>query len=446
MKTKTKGLILMALYTVEAGDTVNSIAAEFRTSPALIIKDNELLSPDSITVGQSLLIRQPSEIYTVAEGDTLFSLADRFGITLNELYRKNPTLGGIPDVYPGEELVISSSTVPDISITTNGYVYPFVDRDTLRRVLPYLSYLTIFTYGINRDGSLIPPGAPGDEEELISMALEYGTVPIALLSTLTEEGTFSNELAAYIFNNPEIENAVINNIVNAVIRKGYGGVDLDFEYIGKEFADNYAEFVRKINLALDARGNYVTLAALAPKISGTQPGLLYEGHDYGALADAADRVLLMTYEWGYTYGPPMAVAPINEVRRVVDYAMTEMLPEKAILGIPNYGYDWTLPYMRGTSMAKSLSNLDAVRNAIIQGASINYDERAQSPFYYYSTPDGDGVIQEHVVWFEDPRSVTAKLDLLREYSLFGGSVWNVMRWFPQLWLLIDESFRISKNI
>ena len=89
------------------------------------------------------------------------------------------------------------------------------------------------------------------------------------------------------------------------------------------------------------------IAALAPKTSAGQKGTLYEGHDYTAIGAACDAALLMTYEWGYTYGPPMAVAPIRNVRQVVEYALTEIPPEKIWLGVPTYGYDWTLPYEKG---------------------------------------------------------------------------------------------------
>lgn len=92
---------------------------------------------------------------------------------------------------------------------------------------------------------------------------------------------------------------------------------------------------------------YIVSVALAPKTSSTQAGLLYAGKDYRALGKAANYVLLMTYEWGYKYGPPMAVAPINKVRQVLDYAVTEIPPQKIHLGIPNYGYDWALPFIKG---------------------------------------------------------------------------------------------------
>ena len=143
----------------------------------------------------------------------------------------------------------------------------------------------------------------------------------------------------------------------------------------------------------------------------------------------------MTYEWGYTYGPPMAVAPLNKVRQVVEYALTEIPAEKINLGIPNYGYDWTLPFVRGISRAETLGNIQAVQRAISFGVPIEYYETAQAPFYHYIS---DGM--EHEVWFEDVRSMNATFDLIEEYQLRGASYWNIMQLFRANWLLLKERF------
>lgn len=185
---------------------------------------------------------------------------------------------------------------------------------------------------------------------------------------------------------------------------------------------------------------YTLSVALAPKTSADQPGLLYAGKDYRALGAAADSVLLMTYEWGYTYGPPMAVAPLNKVRQVVEYAITEIPPEKINLGIPNYGYDWPLPFVQGETKAKTIGNIEAVRIAVSYGAEIQFDETAQSPFFRYY--DRSGV--EHEVWFEDVRSLQAKFDLIDEFNLRGPGYWQIMQLFRANWLLLAERFRILK--
>ena len=137
----------------------------------------------------------------------------------------------------------------------------------------------------------------------------------------------------------------------------------------------YADFVRRATQVLKIFGYTVTVA-LAPKTSAQQRGLLYEGIDYRLLGEAANHVMLMTYEWGYSQGPPMAVAPINMVRKVVEYAVSEIPPEKIILGIPNYGYDWPLPFERGVTRARSLGTLEAVKLAVDFGVDIRFDETA----------------------------------------------------------------------
>lgn len=429
----------MQIYTVASGDSVYSISKMFGVPPSLIISDNELSDPTKLAIGQSLLIRQPTETYTVAEGNTLASVAERFGIDSGEIWRQNPSLGGRDEIYPGEVLVIRTAPPTGGELITSAYVYPFVDPEVLRQTLPYLSYITVFTYGIRRDGTLIPPGDDRGEAEIIELARKYGTRPLLMLSTLTEDGTFSNELAKYIFGNPAVRDTIIQNLVDTVISRGYAGVDLDFEYLGGDNAAAYAQFVRDVKAALSARGDYVVWVALAPKTDADQPGLLYAGHDYAALADAADRVLLMTYEWGYAFGPPLAIAPLNEVRAVVNYALSEAPAEKIMLGIPNYGYDWTLPYVRGVSEAEPVSSLEAPRRAYERSARIMFDEAAQSPYFTYYQ---DG--KEHIVWYEDPRSIAAKAALIFDASLSGAGIWNAMKFFPALWLILDGRFEIAK--
>lgn len=432
----------MIIYTVKEGDSVYSIAKQNNTTPSRIITDNNLENPERLSVGQTLVLLYPTLTYTVRGGDTLLSIANAYGVSLNQLWRNNPSLAGGNYIYPGQTLNISYETPPLGSIKTNGYAYPYIDRSVLRTTLPYLTYLSIFTYGIRPDGTLIPP--TGGDSELIAIAKEYGTIPLMMLTSLTEEGTFSNELVAQILQDEALANRVIENTLAVLREKGYGGLDVDFEYIPSEYREAYPAFLDKLRAQLTPEG-YVLFASLAPKNSSEQRGLLYEGHDYGAVGDAVDYTLLMTYEWGYTYGPPQAVAPLPEVRRVIEYALTEIPNEKIFLGIPNYAYDWTLPFVRGESQARSLSNVAAVQLASDKRAEIQFDERAQTPYFRYFEKDpATESAREHVVWFDDARSMDQKLRLLREYDLAGGSVWNIMRYFPQLWLVMNALYTIER--
>ena len=145
------------------------------------------------------------------------------------------------------------------------------------------------------------------------------------------------------------------------------------------------------------------------------------------------------YEWGYTYGPPMAVAPLPNVRAVLDYAVTEIPAEKIFLGVPNYGYDWPLPFIQGETRAQSISNQRAIELAVQYGVPIQYDETAQSPFFHYTDAGGAA----HEVWFEDARSMDTKLRLIAEYGFRGAGFWNLMRPFSQVWLVLDSLYDVE---
>jgi spore germination protein len=110
------------------------------------------------------------------------------------------------------------------------------------------------------------------------------------------------------------------------------------------------------------------------------------------------------------------------------------------MGIPNYGYDFILPYVQGVSRADSVSNVEAVELAADVGAAIQYDEVSQAPYFIYYDDQG----RQHRVWFEDARSTLAKLDLYSEYGFEGVGYWNIMRYFPQNWLIVSNLYDIAK--
>ncbi len=378
------------------------------------------------------------EIYVVKSGDTVNKIASSYGIDANTIIYDNQLIYPY-ELVPGQALFIGiGSRNPIGQIYVSGYAYPFIGRWVLEQTLPYLSELPIFSYGFSATGELISP--LWDDRWLIILAKEYGTMPILTLTPFDNTGQFNNNLISSIVNNAQYTENIIENLLIIMEEKGYEGVDIDFEFILAEDKDAFTEFVANVSEAMRENG-YHTSVALAPKTSSVQRGLLYEGKDYGALGEVADHLLLMTYEWGYTYGPPMAVAPINQVQKVVDYAITEIPREKLDLGIPNYGYDWTLPYRRGMSRAKTIGNIEAVRLAISQGAEIQFDEVAKSPFFQYVDKE-TGLI--HEVWFEDVRSMQAKFDLIKGYGLRGCGYWQIMQWFRANWLLLKENFYVQK--
>lgn len=383
----------MIIYTVQPGDTIDSIAAAYDISAETISFDNQIPYPYALAVGANILLSQAA-----------FSQNDN----------------DIPVENSGQ------------LISSGGYAYPTISTWVLEQTLPYITDLFVFSYGFTTEGDLVPPKR--SDAAMIELAKLYGVAPILTLTPFDENGAFSNYLITRVINNPAAKENLIGQLVSTVNEKGFEGVDIDFEYILAEDRIPFAEFVGEVRAAINNLG-YPVSVALAPKTSDKQAGLLYEGKDYALLGEAADYVLLMTYEWGYTYGPPMAVAPLNKVRQVVQYALTKIPSYKIHLGIPNYGYDWTLPFVRGTSKALTIGHIEAVQIAIRNNAKIQFDPVAKSPYFNYTL---DGV--EHEVWFEDVRSLYYKFSLITEFGLRGMSYWQIMRFFRANWLLQQEMF------
>ena len=379
--------VFMDIYVVKPGDSVDLIASYYGIPPSTIIYDNQLVYPYPLAIGQALLVND------------------------------------------GE------SSSPSYPAVVGGYAYPYIREAVLEETLPYLTNLHVFSYGFTPEGQLVPPQV--DDTFMITAALNFGASPVLTLTPFGPDGHFNNLLITTLVNNEEIIQTLLSNLLSTLLEKGFQGVDIDFEYILPEDRIPFADFVAQTREFLSPYGFHVSVA-LAPKTSDSQQGVLYEGKDYALLGSAADSVLLMTYEWGYTYGPPMAVAPINKVREVVDYAVTRIAPAKIDLGIPNYGYDWTLPYVRGTSAAKVIGNVEAVQIAVSAGVPIQFDEVAMSPYFRY---EKDGL--EHEVWFEDVRSIREKFSLLPAYGLRGMGYWQIMRLFRANWLLLSDTFQIQ---
>lgn len=375
----------MLIYTVKSGDTIDSISRAYQVPVSSIIFNNQLVYPYRLAIGQALLLS-----------------------------------------YEG--------SAERRTVTTSGYAYPFINQNVLRQSLPYMTSLYLFSYGFTAEGYLVPPYL--DDSFLIQLSLDYQVRPTLTLTPIDAGGNFNNNLITALVHNPSAIRHLISELRLQITVRGFQGVDIDFEYILPEDRIAFANFVYEVRLAVNELGFPVSVA-LAPKTSDDQPGLLYEGKDYSLLGAAADSVLLMTYEWGYTFSEPRAVAPLPNVRRVVEYGLTRIPAFKIDLGIPNYGYDWPLPYESGVTKATSIGNLEAVQIAIENNAEIQFDTAAMTPWFTY---ERDGI--RHEVWFEDVRSYQAKFALINEYQLRGAGFWQLMRPFLPGWLLLSGTFWI----
>ena len=166
----------MKIYVVRPGDNVDEIAMQYGVPVWRIIEDNQLVYPYELAVGQALLI---------GDGNTIGT---------------------------GREIM------------SNGYAYPFISRWVLEQTLPYLSELSVFSYGFTEEGELVWPLL--DDQWMIVMAKRFGTRPILTLTPLGADGRFDNRLiTAVVWNTVSREN-LISNLLAVMEEKGYQGVEI----------------------------------------------------------------------------------------------------------------------------------------------------------------------------------------------------------------------------
>lgn len=417
-------------HRVQPSETLSGIARNYGIRVQSIMQANQLTNPDLLYPGQTLVI--PVLLHTVRSGETLWSIAKRYGTTIQAMIQLNK-IANPSVIYVGQVLRIPEPSKPTIEV--NAFITTFgqTGAQALRGVAYDLTYVSPFGYRVQADGSL----SPVDDTATVKTALNTGVVPMMAITNFssTDPGT---SLAHTVLNSSPLQDTLMTNVVTTMKAKGYRGLNIDFENVLPADREPYNQFLQVAVDRLHQEGFFVS-SSLAPKTSANQPGLLYEAHDYPAHGRILDFVVLMTYEWGYRLGPPQAISPINQIKRVLDYATTVIPRNKILMGFEVYARDWLLPHVKGQE-AETFDEQEAIRRAIENNVVIQYDETAQSPYYNYVDARG----RNHQVWFEDARSAEAKFKLVTSYKLRGISYWVLEYPFPQNWMLLANEFMIRK--
>ncbi|MCM3694726.1 glycoside hydrolase family 18 protein [Neobacillus niacini] len=427
----------MQIHVVKSNESLTTIARTYNTTVNDIVEANDIPNPNNLVVGQAMVIPIVGSFYYVQPGDSLWSIGQKTGVPYQQIASVN-RISLNQQLYVGFRLYIPQASKRRAEF--NAYVEPRgtsvapILESSAREAAPYLTYLAPFSFQALRDGSLKEPLL----NNFPAIARANRNVLMMVINN-QENDQFSDELGRILLNDIPIQDRFLNNIVATANKYGFRDIHFDFEFLRPADREAYNAFLRKAKARFQREG-WLMSTALAPKTSATQKGKWYEGHDYRAHGQIADFVVIMTYEWGYSGGPAMAVSPIDQVRRVLEYAITEMPPNKIMMGQNLYGYDWTLPFVQG-SVAKAVSPQQAIELAARYKVQIQYDTKAQAPFFRYTAEDG----KRHEVWFEDARSIQAKFNLIKELKIRGMSYWKLGLAFPQNWLLIVENFNVVKR-
>lgn len=425
----------MYIHVVQPSETIDSIAALYGVTISSLIRSNGLVNPFSLVPGQTIVIANPSMVHTIIEGETLLSISAAYNISPQQLLRNNPFLSDSNTLYVGETLIISYEVGREV--VTNGFAYQYINLDTLRKTLPFLTYLSIYNYVATAEGDI---NSYYDDSEVIVLAKEYGTIPLMLLTTLTTQGTPNPQIAFQILNNEEYQSTFFSAMLRILKEKELYGINIFYNYITADTKESYDRFTEKLYGILKSEG-YLLLITINPVIENS--GLYQENLDYTNISQYSDSITFLRLIWGTNKGPPIPVISLNTLQQFITNSLSNISYNEIALGLPVIGYSWELPYQEGETVANSLTINAALTIASDADATIQFDESSQTPYYFYDEYRVTESIN-HIVRFIDARTINGIMNLITGYGLIGIGIWNVMIFYDQLWLIINSQYQIIK--
>ena len=423
----------MAIHVVRSGETLWAISNFYGVSISSIVRDNGLMSIDSIVPGLALYIPENrtslyQRYYQIKAGDQLWMLARRFQTSVEQILLAN---SGI-DPYQlrvGQMLVIPSPI--KLPLTTLGFIEPYNPEAFLanfEQIANELTYIAVAAFSITEEGYAY---VILRDQEIVVRSKQLNVSPLLMIRNF-RDGEFSPEIIGNILENPLYRNHLVTSLVNLVRTRGYEGVSIDFEFVPPERRNEFIVFLRDLKRALGGLLLHINVHAKSADLP-TNP--IVGAYDYREIGRIADIVAVMTIDYGYPTGPPDPISPIWWVEEVLRYALTHISPNKLQMALALYGYDKRV----STNQTQALSVQGAQNQAIMKGSPIQYDEVSQSPWYQYW--EGAG---QQIVWFEDIRSYIAKYKLMDQYQLLGTTFWQLSLPAPQNWAFLRDNIVVRK--
>ena len=303
---------------------------------------------------------------------------------------------------------------------------PYWDQDEARGSLEtrsnHIDVASPWSYAAATGGAvqLQPDLKAGGEQALTARLHELGIKVIPTVANTTA-GLWDSATVSTVINNPDLRGAHVRSIMSLIESNGFDGIQIDYEDLPPRDRDSFSAFVTDLGQAVHQAGKVLYVTAHVKEDDAGYDSR-NQSQDYPAIAKAADQVCLMAYDWHWSTSSSGPIAPYDWVERALKYSVTQIPPNKILLGIGLFGYDWV-----GTT-ATNLTWGQIVTLAGQYSINEGWDVGAQSPHFSYTA---NGV--QHDVWYENGRSAAAKFDLARQYRLGGVELWRLGGEDPAIW-------------
>jgi len=422
----------MTVHVVGTGENLWSISQRYNVSMKTIVSVNGLPSTTALVPGLALYIPDntlPIRAYQIKAGDTLWELAERFKTNPSSISPANPGID-LKRLRIGQVINIPSPI--KLTLSTLGFLVPSgttTNLPIIDSLSNQLTYLAIVNYAFTSEGFAY---AQIDDSAIIAKCKQLNIIPLLMIRNFTTSG-FSAELAGGVLGNAAYRQNLIASIVNLTTSRGFGGVSLDLEFIPPARRNDFNSFLQELKGQL---GQLILNVNVHAKAADMPTNRIVGAYDYAAIGNIVDLMAVMTIDYGYPGGPPDPISPIQWVEQVINYAITQVSPQKLLIAMSFYGYDKVV----ATNATKGLSVLAAQNQAISVREPIQFDYTAKSPWYRYWIGN-----VEHAVWFEDIRSYIEKYKLIDIHQLVGTTFWQISLPAPQNWMFLKMDITVIKN-
>jgi hypothetical protein len=271
-------------------------------------------------------------------------------------------------------------------------------------------------------------------------ATEQDNLSRYLMVFVKEENIYDTDLkksiplSEYILKNDSLQKKTIAEIQKVLSQQSYfSGVLIDFESLrGNSSALNLNKFLDQLKEALNP-GKYKIATAVHP----ARPNGLsyYDGYDFKHIGEVSDLVILMAHDYyakrltesemssGLTITP---LTPINEVYYAIDSILDPVTgvdqSEKVLLQLSMDTAQWKVADGKIINSTPFNPSYGAILSRIEEGAITEYSSRYHSPSIIFRNESDN---TRNIVWYENQRSIQAKIDLAKYFGLGGISVWRM---------------------
>ncbi len=273
------------------------------------------------------------------------------------------------------------------------------------------------------DGSLAVDNDPKLDAWLKTINIELPQMP--LLNNY-DGSVWQIEPMAQMLANSSARQRLVSSLVSYATSHKDDGIAVDFEEVPDDSQENFGLFIRELGIALHSKGLKLMVALPAADWS----------YDYKSLGADSDAIILMNYDFHWPQSAPGPVVDQTWYLKNLRQIFTMVPPQKIVMGIANYAYDWASPTKQNPHpVAEALSFQAACVRAKESDATIQFDPTSISPFYKYEDENNN----VHNVWMLDALTAYNELRAAERAGVQGTALWRFGTEDPSIWSIWDAT-------